>query len=56
VWDKAPLTWIYSRISPKCNILPYNEAIAHMIISGRKQTPIYFGKKTDIIIQPFNVD
>jgi hypothetical protein len=48
--------WIHSRISPKCNILLYYEAVAHMMMFERKQALIYFGKEPDIIIQPFNVD
>ena len=28
LWQKAPLMWIHLRISPKCNILPYYEAVA----------------------------
>lgn len=47
--------WIHSRISPKCNILPYYEAVAQMIIIGRKQALTYFGKEPDIIVQPYNV-
>jgi hypothetical protein len=54
--EKAPLMWLHSRISPKCNILSYYVAVAHMIILGRKQELIYFGKEPDIIIQPFHVD
>lgn len=56
LWQKAPVTWIHSRISPKCNTLPYYEAVAHMMMLGRKQALIYFSKEPDIIIQPFNVD
>ena len=56
LWQKAPLMWIHLRVSPKCNILPYYEAVAQMIILGRKQALTYFGKEPDIIIQPFNVD
>ena len=26
---KSPLMWIHSRISPKCNILPYYEAVVY---------------------------
>jgi hypothetical protein len=37
LWQRAPLTWIHWRISPKHNILPYYEAVAQMIILGRKQ-------------------
>ena len=48
--------WIHSRISPKRNILPYYEAVAHMVMLGRKKAMIYFGEEQDIIIQPFNVD
>jgi hypothetical protein len=55
LWQKLPLMWIHSSISPKHNILPYYEAVAHIIIYGRKQTLTYFGKEPDIIIQPFNV-
>jgi hypothetical protein len=32
LWQKSPLLWIHSRISPKRNILPYYEAVAQMII------------------------
>jgi hypothetical protein len=56
LWQKAPLMRIHSRISPKRNILPYYEAVAHMIILGRMQSLIYFGKEADVIIHPFNVD
>ena len=48
--------WIHLRISPKCNILPYYEAVAQMIILGRKQALTYFGKEPDIIVQPYSVD
>ena len=53
LWQKSPLMWIHSRISPKRNILPYHEAVAQMIITGRRQTLTYFGKEPDIIVQPF---
>ena len=46
LWQKAPCMWIHSRISPKHNVLPYYEAVAHMMMLGRKQALIYFGKKT----------
>lgn len=36
LWQRAPLKWIHSRISPKHNILPYYEAVAHMIVLGRE--------------------
>lgn len=36
LWQKAPLMWIHSRIPPKCNILPYYEAVAHMMMLRRK--------------------
>jgi hypothetical protein len=35
--------------------LPYYEAVAQMIIIGRKQALTYFGKEPDIIVQPYNV-
>jgi hypothetical protein len=41
--------------SPKRNILPYYEAVAQMIILGRKQALTYFGKEPDIIVQPYSV-
>jgi hypothetical protein len=47
--------WIHSRISPKRNILPYYEAVVHMIIIGRKQALTYFGKEPDNIVPPYNV-
>jgi hypothetical protein len=53
--QKSPLMWIYLRISPKCNILPYYEAVAQMIIIGRNQALTYFGKEPDIIVQPYRV-
>jgi hypothetical protein len=56
LWKRAPLMWIHLRISPKCNILPYFEAIAKMIILGRKKALTYFGKEPDIIVQPYSVD
>ena len=56
LWQKSPLMWIHSRISPKCNILPYYEAVAQMIILGRKQALTYFGKEPDIIVKPYSVD
>jgi hypothetical protein len=56
LWQKAPLMWIHSRISSKHNILPYYETVAYMIILGRKEAVIYFGKEPDIIMQLFNVD
>ena len=45
--------WIHSKISPKCNILPYHKAVAQMMITGRRQTLTYFCKEPDIIVQPF---
>jgi hypothetical protein len=36
LWQMFPLMWIHSRTS-KLNILPYYEAVAQMIILGRKQ-------------------
>jgi hypothetical protein len=56
LWQRAPLMWIHLRISPKCNILPYYEAVAQMIILGRKQALTYFGKEPDIIVQLYSVD
>jgi hypothetical protein len=56
LWQRDSLMWIYSRISPKHNILPHYEAVVQMIILGRKQSLTYFGKEPNIIIQPFNVD
>ena len=53
LWQKSPLMWIHSRISPKCNILPYHKAVAQMMITGRRQTLTYFCKEPDIIVQPF---
>jgi hypothetical protein len=50
LWQKSPLMWIHSRISPKRNILPYFEAVAQMVIIGRKQALTYFGKELDIIV------
>ena len=47
--------WIHSKISPKCNILPYHKAVAQMMITGRRQTLTYFGKEPDIIVQPYSV-
>jgi hypothetical protein len=47
LWQKSPLMWIHSRVSPKHNILPYHEAVAQMIILGRKQALTYFGKEPD---------
>lgn len=32
----------------------YHEAVAQMLITGRKQTLTYFGKEPDIIVQPYN--
>ena len=55
LWQKSPLMWIHLRISPKRNILPYYEAVAQMIILGRKQALTYFGKEPDIIVQPYSV-
>lgn len=54
LWQRAPLMWIYLKISP--NILPYYEAVAQMIVLGRKQVLTYFGKEPDIIVQPYSVD
>ena len=48
--------WIHLRVSSRRNILPYFEAVAQVIMLGRKQALTYFGKEPDIIIQPFNVD
>ena len=50
------LVWVHLRISPKCNILSYYEAVAQMIILGRKQALTYFGKEPDIIVQPYSTD
>jgi hypothetical protein len=50
LWQRAPLMWIHLRISPKRNVLPYYEAVAQMIILGRKQALSYFGKEPDIIV------
>jgi hypothetical protein len=50
LWQKSPLMWIHSRISPKHNILPYYKAVAQIIILGRKQALTCFGKKSDIIV------
>ena len=55
LWQKFPIMWIHSRISPKCNILPYHEAVAQMIIIGRKQALTYFRKEPDIIVQPYSI-
>jgi hypothetical protein len=55
LWQKFPIMWIHSRISPKRNILPYNEAMAQMTITGRKQALTYFGKEPDIIFQPYSL-
>ena len=53
LWQKFPIMWIHLRISPKRNILPYHQAVAQMIITGRRQALTYFGKEPDIIVQPF---
>jgi hypothetical protein len=55
LWQKTPLMWIHSRISPKHNNLQYYEAVAQMIIFGRKQALTYFSKEPDIIFQPYNI-
>jgi hypothetical protein len=55
LWQKFPLMWINWRISPKRNILPYHEAVAQMIITGKKQALTYFGKEPDIIVQPYSI-
>jgi hypothetical protein len=47
--------WIHSRISLKRNIFPYYEAVAQMIVLGRKQALTYFGKEPDIIVQHYSV-
>ena len=44
LWQKFPIMWIHSRISPKRNILPYHEAVAQMIITGRRQAFDLFWK------------
>jgi hypothetical protein len=44
LWQRAPLMWLHLRISPKCNILPYYETVAQMIILGRKQALTYLAK------------
>jgi hypothetical protein len=54
LWQKFPIMWIHLRISPKRNILPYHQAVAQMIITGRRQALTYFGKEPYIIVQPFN--
>jgi hypothetical protein len=48
--------WIHLRISPKRTILQSYEAVAQMIIHGKKQALTYFGKEPDIIVQPYSVD
>jgi hypothetical protein len=55
LWQKSPLIWIHSRISPKHNILPYYEAVAQMIILGKKEALTYSSKELDIIVQPYSV-
>jgi hypothetical protein len=55
LWQKSSLMWIHLRISPKRNILPHYEAVAQMIILGRNQALIYFGKEPDIIVQPYSI-
>jgi hypothetical protein len=44
--QKSPLMWIHSRISPKHNILSYYEALAQMIILGRKHALTYFWQRS----------
>ena len=56
LWQRDPLMWIHLKISPIHNILPYYEAVAQMIIPGRKQVLTYFRKEPDIIDQPYSVD
>ena len=56
LWKKAPLMWIHLRVSSRRNILPYYEAVAQVIVLGRKQALTYFGKEPDVIIQPYSVD
>ena len=51
LWQKSPLMGIHSRISPKHNILPYDEPVAQMVILGKKQALTYFGKEPDIVKQ-----
>jgi hypothetical protein len=48
--------WIHLRISPKRINLPYHEAVAQMIILGRRQALTYFGKDPDIIVQPYSAE
>jgi hypothetical protein len=55
LWQKFPIMWIHSRISPKNNILPYHEAVAQMIITRRKQALTCFDKEPDIIVQPYSI-
>ena len=43
-------------MSSRHNILPYYEAVAQVIVLGRKQALTYFGKEPDVIIQPYNID
>jgi transposase InsO family protein len=43
--------FIHSRISPKCNILPYYASVTQMVILGKKQALTYFGKEPDIVKQ-----
>jgi hypothetical protein len=56
LWQRSSLMLIHLRISPKHNILSYYEAVAQMIILGRKQALSYFGKAPDIIVQFYSVD
>ena len=54
LWQKSPLMWIHSRISPKCNILPYYESVTQMIIIGKKQALTYLAK-SQILLFSFTV-
>ena len=56
LWQKAPLMWIHLRVSSRHNSLPYYEAVAQVIVLGRKQALTYFGKEPDVIIQPYSIN
>ena len=55
LWQKAPLMWIHFRVSSRRNILPYYEAVAQVIVLGRKQALTYFGKELDVIMLLFSL-
>lgn len=48
--------WVHLKTSFKEYKASYYEAIAEVIMLGRRQSLTYFGKEPDILAQPYNVE